>query len=168
VANASGDGFDDFFRETYDGAFRAAYRILHNVQAAEDVASEALARALVAWRRVGPLPYRRSWVLRVTINRAIDVARHEHRRPDNHARAVDLILDSCDAVPIRVDLIQAVNALPRRQREAIALRHVAGLSEEQVAQCMSISRNSVKKHTQRGLDTLRTRLNSPVMEVNDV
>lgn len=45
--------------------------------------------------------------------------------------------------------------LPRRQRKAIALRHLADLSPPTVAASHGISVNSVKRHLQRGMATLR-------------
>jgi RNA polymerase sigma factor (sigma-70 family) len=44
--------------------------------------------------------------------------------------------------------------LPRRQREAVALRYYADLSEAQVADVMGVSIGTVKSQTSRGLDQL--------------
>ncbi|MGH2687922.1 MAG: sigma factor, partial [Actinomycetota bacterium] len=59
-------------------AYQVAYRVLGHVQAAEDVAAEALARAFLDWHKIKELPYREAWVLRVTTNLAVDILR---RRP---------------------------------------------------------------------------------------
>ena len=74
-----GDTFEAAFAELMLAAFRVAVRILGNVAEAEDVAAEALARALRSWDRVGALPYRKAWVVRVASNLAID--RIRRRRP---------------------------------------------------------------------------------------
>jgi RNA polymerase sigma-70 factor (ECF subfamily) len=122
--------------------------------AAEDAAAEAFTRALVDWPRIGGLPHREAWVLRVTTNVAIDAARR--RRP-----GADQVGVGCgdgevgDAAVLRVTLVAALAALPRRQREAIVLRHLVGLPEAEVAATMGVSSNSVKKHLQRGLAKLR-------------
>jgi DNA-directed RNA polymerase specialized sigma24 family protein len=52
----------------------------------------------------------------------------------------------------------ALRGLPDRQREAIVLRYDAGLSEDEIAAAMSISRGAVKSHTVRGLSALRAPL----------
>lgn len=52
--------------------------------------------------------------------------------------------------------MQALAGLPRRQREVLVLRHVAGLSEAEVARAMGVSINTVKTHGARGLAELRT------------
>ena len=48
--------------------------------------------------------------------------------------------------------------LPRRQREALVLRHYLDLSEQQTADLMGCSRGSVKSHTSRGMAALRAAL----------
>jgi RNA polymerase sigma factor (sigma-70 family) len=52
----------------------------------------------------------------------------------------------------------ALNDLPERQREAIVLRYYSGLSEDQIATAMGISRGAVKSHIARGLAALRSAL----------
>lgn len=148
------DGFERAFGVLYPQARSVALRILGSLPAAEDAAAEALTRALVDWSRIGALPYRDAWVMRVTANVAIDAARK--RRPDpieDGAAGVDAMVG--DVAVLRVTLVAALAALPRRQREAIVLRHLVGLPEADVAAAMQVSTNSVKKHLQRGLAKLR-------------
>jgi RNA polymerase sigma factor (sigma-70 family) len=146
------DGFDDAFRALYPQARSVALRILGTMADAEDAAAEGMARALVDWRRVGSLPYRDAWILRVTINVAIDAARRRNR---SHPHAID-VADSDDATVLRVTLVAALAELPQRQREAVVLRHLAGLPEQDVAAALGVSQNTVKKHLQRGMARLRS------------
>lgn len=44
--------------------------------------------------------------------------------------------------------------MPARQREAVVLRHYLGLTEEQAAQTMKVTRGTIKSATSRGLSTL--------------
>ncbi len=44
------------------------------------------------------------------------------------------------------------------QREAIVLRYDAGLSEDEIAAAMGISRGAMNSHTARGLSALRAAL----------
>lgn len=149
--SAGDDGFDEWFVERYPDARRVAHRVLGSAVAAEDAAAEAFTRALADWTRVSALPHRDAWVLRVTSNVAVDAARR--RRPDP---VVDHAGDDMDDVAVlRVSLVAALARLPRRQREAICLRYLAGLPADEVAEAMGVSANSAKKHLQRGLDRLR-------------
>jgi RNA polymerase sigma-70 factor (ECF subfamily) len=64
------DGFDQAFERLYRLAYRVAFRILGDRGDAEDVAQEALARAVVRWSRLKDRP--EGWVTRVASNLAID------------------------------------------------------------------------------------------------
>jgi RNA polymerase sigma factor (sigma-70 family) len=142
------------FPNLFPRARSVAYRILGNPTEAEDAAAEALCRTLVAWRRVGPLPYREAWVLRVAANVAVDLRRR--RRPAPAAQ--EAIPSAEEATAVRLALAAALAALPRRQREAVVLQHLVGLPQDEVAAAMGVSVGSVKRHGHRGLDGLRERL----------
>ena len=156
-------GFDAAFDGLFRAAFRVSYRVLGSVADAEDAAAEAVARALVRWRRVGDLPYRDAWVMRVASNVAIDALRKRRPLPVTE----DLAPDIETAVSERTDLAVALAALPKRQREVMALRHIADLSKADVARCLGISLNSVKKHSMWARASLRTAL-APQPEEVDV
>ena len=66
------EDFEEAFPGMFLVAFHVTYRVLGDVTRAEDAASEALARALVSWRRVGQMEHRNGWVARVAGNVAID------------------------------------------------------------------------------------------------
>jgi RNA polymerase sigma factor (sigma-70 family) len=55
-------------------------------------------------------------------------------------------------------LVAALRSLPRRQREAVALRYLSGLSDAEVAQSLGVSPSAAKTHVTRGLDALRRQL----------
>jgi len=52
-------------------------------------------------------------------------------------------------------VVSAVRGLPRRQREALVLRHYLSLPDGQIAAVMGISRSAVRVHSARGLAALR-------------
>lgn len=162
MSSDGGDTFEDAFPELVLPAFRVALRILGNVTDAEDVAAEAMARALRSWDRVYLMPYRKAWVVRVASNLAIDRSR---RRPPVLA-TLDHVPDPAEAVTMRLALGAALRQLPRRQGQVVALRYLGGLTEAEVARSMGISLNSVKKHTTRAVNTLRTRLGTDWQEVD--
>lgn len=144
------------FEELHRVAYRAAFAILGRRADAEDCAQEALARALVRWRTVEP--YATAWVARVATNQALDRARRSGRTAplsDTDAagrRSADPLDDR------RRDLVVALRALPRRQREAVALRYLVDLPEADAASAMGCSLGTIKSATARGLDRLRAEL----------
>jgi len=51
-------------------------------------------------------------------------------------------------------VLEALRALPHRQRDAVALRYYLELSVPEIADTLGISSNSIKTHLQRGLRTM--------------
>lgn len=155
--------FEAAFDELFPRAVRLANRLLGDRAAAEDVAAEALARAYARWPKVGGLPYRDGWVLKVATNLSIDRLR---RRPPEVWPAT--AADFEDRVELRIALNAALLTLAPRQRQAVALRYLGGLSDQEVAQALGISLGSVKTHIHRGLKGLRGRLGAGLEEVTPI
>lgn len=154
------DDFEEWFRATVDRVRRAATRVVGHGAEADDVTSEAYARALVRWAHVRDLPHRDAWVIRVASNLAIDHVRTRSRRERILLlqRAAESVPDTTDASAERIALAVALGGLPRRQREVITLRYLVGLPEAEVAAALGVSANTVKTHLSRAVATLRDRL----------
>ena len=140
---------------------RLASLLLRDVGDAEEVVQEAFVSAYLKWEQLRDpergLPYLRSAVLNGARSRL------RHRRVV--ARAMPA--RSADAHPAEVTavanderrrMIAALQALPTRQRECLALRYYLDLSEAEIARTLGISQGSVKTHVHRGLATLAQRL----------
>jgi len=67
-------------------------------------------------------------------------------------------LDRLHDMQSYADMAAALNALPRRQREAFMLRMLEGLDGKETAQAMGCSEGSVKTHLSRAMHTLRDQL----------
>ncbi|MGQ0743104.1 MAG: sigma-70 family RNA polymerase sigma factor [Acidimicrobiales bacterium] len=156
----SAETFEETFSRLFPRAFRLARRILGDAASAEDVAAEALARAYAQWPRVEALAYRDGWILKVTTNLAIDRLR---RHPPDQPVPAELLAE--DALVLRLALTAALRSLPRRQRQAVALRYLGEMSEAEVAKTLDVSVGAVKTHTHRGLVALRAKLGDDMGEV---
>jgi RNA polymerase sigma factor (sigma-70 family) len=150
-------GFEDTFRELYPRAVGLGYRMLGSRAAAEDVAAETFAKALMQWDRLDPDRIA-GWVLRVTANHAIDVMRRKGRQLE------PAVINLEDATTLRLALAEALSKLPRRQREAVALRFLSDMSEADTADALGVSTGSVKTHVHRGLAALRDELGDENLE----
>ena len=157
-------GFDDFFRAHHRSLFGVALAMVGEVEAARDVAQEAMLRAFRDWHRVATLDRADMWVRRVTVNLAIDVRRrrardlreaHRHRAPD----AVWAIGSPAEAS----GLWEAVRALPERQRAAVVLRYVEDLSIADIAAILDVTDGTVKASLAHARTSLSRRL---AMEVD--
>ena len=150
--------FEDRFALLAALGYKVAYRLTGDRAESEDLAQEALARAYLRWRKVAA--YDEAWVARVTTNLAIGRWR-KHRRIVVSGTG-EPAFGGFDAPPAagadpldRIELLRVLRSLPRRQREAVALRYLADLPEAEVAALLGCSVGAVKQHTHRGLAALR-------------
>ena len=135
-----------------------AARLLGDRAEAEDVAQEAMLRL---WRvapdwRQGEAKVT-TWLYRVTTNLCTDRLRMRQRRkvlalddaPDieDGAPAAETVLIEADRM---VALNAALAALPDRQREAVVLRHIEGLTNPEIAAVMDIGVEAVESLIARG------------------
>lgn len=138
---------------------RALSLYVGDLYVAEELAQEALLRACRQWASVSQLDSPGGWTWRVATN----LANSHFRRARAGRRAQQRLgaderahrdPDSGDAVAVR----QAVAALPDRQRTALVLRHVFGLSAPETAERMGITPDAVRSLTKRATATLRDQL----------
>ncbi|MFQ5556738.1 MAG: sigma-70 family RNA polymerase sigma factor [Acidimicrobiales bacterium] len=145
--------FETFFVANYGSLVRTLTVITGDAEMAADAVQEAFQRAYVRWGRIRRYDAPAAWVRRVAINRSRDLARSEQRRRRNEERAArpDVVepVEPDHAIP------ELLAVLPHRQRTAMALYYLDGLSVEQVAATMDISDGAVKYHLNQGREKLR-------------
>ncbi|WP_224815540.1 RNA polymerase sigma factor [Hasllibacter sp. MH4015] len=145
-------------------AFRHAARVLGDRAAAEDVAQEAMLRlwrAAAEWRADGSAKPS-TWLHKVVANLSIDRLRKS-------GRAVELgdddFADGAPGMETRLQdmgrmaaLDAALATLPERQRQAVVLRHIEGLSNPEIAEALGIGVEAVESLTARGKRALSAAL----------
>ena len=140
---------DPSFDEAFDDLFAVAQRVARRVAGpidAEDIAAEVMGRTFARWPRVKLLPYRRAWVARVAFNEALDAYRIAHRRQPaavDPASGDPSSRDPADDLAVRIALNEALAKLPKRQREVVALRYLADLTEADTASLLGLTVGSV-------------------------
>ncbi|MAN13705.1 MAG: RNA polymerase subunit sigma [Dinoroseobacter sp.] len=142
-----------------------AARVLGNRTDAEDVAQEAMLRL---WRAAGDWQAGgakvSTWLYRVTANLAIDRLRRTGRAVglDDADEPADEDALAADDRLIRADRMAALDAalarLPERQRQAVVLRHIEGVSNPEIAEVLEISVEAVESLTARGKRALAAAL----------
>jgi RNA polymerase sigma factor (sigma-70 family) len=162
--------FAAWFDEILPRVFRLVRRTTSSADEAEDMAAEALARAYAKWPSIRSLPYRDGWVLRTAANISIDSARRGTRFPWGRLKAEPAhgtVRSVEDEVADRRLVSVAMSRLPARQREALALRYLAGLTLEETASAMHLGTETVRTHLARGLVAMRKSLGADTWEDSD-
>jgi RNA polymerase sigma-70 factor (ECF subfamily) len=148
-------------------ALRHAARVLGDMAEAEDVAQEAMMRLWKAapdWRADGPAQPA-TWLHKVVANLAVDRLRRARATgldPDTAADAIPDTAPGAEARMAQADRMAALDAalatLPERQRQAVVLRHIEGLSNPEIAEVLEIGVEAVESLTARGKRALKRRL----------
>jgi RNA polymerase sigma-70 factor (ECF subfamily) len=148
------DALERLFRAHWGMAHRAAYLVVHDAGAAEDIAQEAFlaaVRALDRFDRGRPFA---PWLHRIVVNRAID---HARARALRHEVALVEPADARVTEPPEVPLggiADALAALPPDQRAVIVLRHLLEYTPGEIARLLELPRGTVNSRLRRGLDAL--------------
>ena len=144
----------DLFRATWPGAYRAAYLIVHDHAAAEDIAQEALVAAIKNLDRFDRRRPLSPWLHRIVVNRAIDWVRLRELR-----REVFTDVETEATVDGSLDpVVSALAALPPDQRAVVVLRHLLEYTPGEIARMLELPRGTVNSRLRRALDGLETEL----------
>ena len=151
------------FRHHWPRAYRAAYLVIHDSAAAEDIAQEAF---LAAVRRLDSFDRRRPfgpWLHRIVVNRAIDWSRSRALRRESGDAWLGLA--EAPAPPESghaQSLATALAELSPEHRAVIVMRHLLEYTPGEIAQALDLPRGTVNSRLRRGLDELAERLEEEV------
>jgi RNA polymerase sigma-70 factor (ECF subfamily) len=152
----SASDLEALFRLHWPRAFRAAYLVVHDAAAAEDIAQESF---LAAIRNLDRFDRRRPfgpWLHRIVVNRAIDWTRARQLRAETELHDTVPAPESAD--PLDESLLDALAALPPEHRAVIVLRHLLEYTPGEIAEVLGLPRGTVNSRLRRGLDALKEKV----------
>jgi RNA polymerase sigma-70 factor, ECF subfamily len=147
------------FRRHWPRAYRAAFLIVHDHAAAEDIAQEAFVAAV---RRLDRFDRRRSfapWLGAIVANRAIDWVRARTARPEIADSGPEQA--SPPEPPVgrySEELLGALAALSPEHRAVVVMRYLLEYTPGEIARALELPRGTVNSRLRRGLDALETKL----------
>ena len=143
----------------------SAVLLVRDVGTAEEVVQDAFVALHGRWGSLRDPDRALAYLRQAVVNRSRSALRHRQGRParprgaaagagrrPRRRRAPRWTPTGATAV------LDALAALPRRQREVLALRYYLDLSEAEIAETLGISRGAVKSHASRGAAALRESL----------
>jgi RNA polymerase sigma-70 factor, ECF subfamily len=155
--------FEALFRHHWPRAYRAAYLVVHDSAAAEDIAQESF---LAAVRNLDRFDRRRPfgpWLHRIVVNRAIDWSRARTlRRESGEAALATVASPAVPDNPHARTLATALAELSPEHRAVIVLRHLLEYTPGEIAEFLGVPRGTVNSRLRRGLDQLSERLGEEV------
>jgi RNA polymerase sigma-70 factor, ECF subfamily len=149
----SRDALAALYAKHWPRAQRAAYLVVHDAAAAEDIAQEAFLAAVDGLDRFDRRRPFAPWLHRIVVNRAIDWGRREALRAG--AAGADE-----RPAPERIDesaseLMPALAQLPPEQRAVVVLRYLLEYTPGEIGRMLELPRGTVNSRLRRGLDRLR-------------
>jgi RNA polymerase sigma-70 factor (TIGR02960 family) len=153
-----------------------SYRMLGNLEQAEDAVQEALLRAWKGRASFDGGPGARAWLYRIVTTTCFDVLRAAQRRGERVVESIadvpwlqpcpDALLDEAaepEGAAIRRETVElaylaVIQLLPARQRAVLLLRDVQGYSAAETAAILELSVASVTSALQRARATIAERV----------
>jgi RNA polymerase sigma-70 factor, ECF subfamily len=136
-------GFAELYERHYEAVFRAALRVTGNPADAEDVLQTVFLRVLSRREGVEEAPLTAAYFRRAAVNAAVDVLRRRELRAASvyddqapHAASESPLL-------LKEQLRRAIATLDREDATLFLLRHVEGLSNEELAVMFDLEKNNV-------------------------
>lgn len=156
--------FEAFVAASAADLLRTGFLVVWDLAAAEDLVQECLFQVARRWPRVRAMDHPTAYARRVLVNLALAGAERRTRqrteldregRPadaDHRDEAAERALGAVDSTS---ELLDALRALPPRQRAVLGLRYLEDCSEARVAELLGCSVGTVKSTTSRALEALR-------------
>jgi RNA polymerase sigma-70 factor, ECF subfamily len=151
-------GFAELYTRHYQAVFRAALRVTGNPADAEDVLQTVFMRVLALGGDTESAPLPAAYFRRAAVNAAVDLL----RRRTVHAESVYDDRAPHAAVPppslLKEQLRRAIATLDSDDANLFVLRHVEGLSIEELAGMFQLEKNNVAVRLHRIRHRLQTEI----------
>lgn len=130
--------------------------VLHlgDIEAARDVAQEALARAWLHRRQLQRADNPPAWVTRIALNLCRSQLRRRRLERLYLGRLVEA--QSPADLDVALDLRRELALLPTKQRAAVILKYLYGWSGREIADTLECSESGARRLVANGLRKLRT------------
>ena len=171
VQRGQNELFYELVRPYERRVYAAAFAILRNESDAEDVAQEAMLKALANIRQFRSEARFSTWLIQITVNEALMRRRRERTvvmegiddRQDEQGDYVprdfadwrEIPSEALERKEVRQRLAQALASLDRKYREVFVLRDMEHLNIQETAEALGISIASVKTRLLRARLMLR-------------
>jgi RNA polymerase sigma-70 factor (ECF subfamily) len=142
-------GFAQLYERHYEAVFRAALRVTGNPADAEDVLQTVFLRVMAQGGDVADVVLPAAYFRRAAVNAAVDVLRRRELRAES---VYDHLAPHAAVQPaglLKERLRRALGILEREDASLFLLRHVEGLSIEELAAVFQMEKNNVSVRLHR-------------------
>jgi RNA polymerase sigma-70 factor (ECF subfamily) len=156
--SGSVEAVDELFHRHWPAAHRAAWLVVRDAAAAEDIAQEAFLSALRSLDRFDRRRPLGPWLHRIVVNRAIDWSRARALRAETSGELVAEPVAPEAEGGFGDDVVAALATLGPEHRAVVVLRHLLGYTPGEIAAMLDLPRGTVNSRLRRALDALAAAL----------
>jgi RNA polymerase sigma factor (sigma-70 family) len=157
--------FEALYRGSAEAVYAYAASLLRDRSAAEEVTAAAFERAFRKQRSFDPRRgTQRAWLFGIARNAALDELRRRKRSVELTAEPADdepAPEGEAEAAERRATVRAALATLEPREREVIALKFHAGLTNAEIADVLGVSPSNAGTRVHRALTRLREACHAP-------
>lgn len=152
--------FDRLYRSSRDDLFAYVAGLLRDDSAAEEVTALAFERAYRKRRSFDPERGEpRAWLFGIARNAALDELRRRGRQAELSADPADpdatATAEGAERSELRLAVAAALTGLAGSERELIALKYFAGLTNSEIAQVLGTTESNAGTRLHRAMNKLR-------------
>ena len=167
-----GNAFSQLVEKYQNAVYGLCYHIVSNFADAQDLTQETFVRAYLDLPRIRDRSKFASWLYRITVNTCKMWLRDRKGADDLPLEAVDQAgkefadggspQESAEAEELRLSITEAIASLSEKNRLAVTLYYIDGLSHDEIGDFLSLSTSAVKSRLHRARTQLKEELISMV------
>ena len=165
LLNADAASYAELFDATYDALHRYAMFITHDSISASDILQDVFLKLWQVRHTIDPDRSLKALMYQMVRNYALN---HERQKKRHAAEAIEadspsvgfdnLNDERLDAEKLEQKLLEWIEDMPGRRREAFMLSRFEGLSHEEIAALMDLAPKTVNNHIVLALQHIRSKL----------
>ena len=149
--------FDELVRRYQKKVYRLAFGILRSTHDADDAVQEVFIRAFRYLPSLDPTRSVEGWLMGIAMNQARTI-RSRRRVPVEDTSRIAVSGKPARDAEMHTAALQAVSALPEKQREAMLLHLNTELTTQEIGEILGCSRGAAGVHLHRARAALRKAL----------
>ena len=150
--------FEGFFSQESEGLFRRLWLVTRDRAEAEDIVQEAFIVVLERWDRVRAMEEPAGYLYRVAFNAWRKRSRRAARAMQRAVSAAHESEDPFDSADARTVIGSALETLTARQRAALVLTELVGMTSEEAASVLKVRAVTVRVLSSQARASMRQRI----------
>ncbi len=167
LINSDENAFDELFRTLYPELVKFSYKYLQEKQSASDIVQQAFINLWQKRKTLNPNESVKPYMYKIVRNLSLNLIRDEPEMQyvsDQEFNEIYEIaeIEEDQKEDQKEDIYQSIKMieewvmqLPEKQKNAIVLAKFEGLNQDEIAEVMNVSKNTVNNHIVAGINNIK-------------